>query len=127
MYPQFIDNERKTLVDTLRDIAKDYDVLRIATGYWDLAGTLKIINEIKDGSIKQNAFIHDRKIGKPNTLYLNLFKQSSYCTVNGYLIIRWILNGSFLSYQTTPGILSRRFFNVMVFSGRKVALLWLQL
>ncbi|NME42226.1 hypothetical protein HF863_05530 [Lactobacillus agilis] len=70
MYPQFIDNERKTLVDTLRDIAKDYDVLRIATGYWDLAGTLKIINEIKDGSIKQNAFIHDRKIGKPNTLYL---------------------------------------------------------
>ena len=70
MYPQFIDNERKTLVDTLRDIAKDYDVLRIATGYWDLAGTLKIINEIKDGSIKQNAFMHDRKIGKPNTLYL---------------------------------------------------------
>ena len=74
-----------------------------------------------DGSIKQNAFIHDRKTGKPYTL--NLFTQSSYCTVNGYLIIRWILNGSFLSYQTTPGILSRRFFNVMVFSGRKVALL----
>ena len=74
-----------------------------------------------DGSIKQNAFIHDRKTGKPNTLYL--FKQSSYCTVNVYLIISWILNGSFLSYQTTPGILSRRFFNVMVFSGRKVALL----
>ena len=48
MYPQFIDNERKTLADTLRDIAKDYEVLRIATGYWDLAGTLKIINEIKD-------------------------------------------------------------------------------
>ena len=23
-----------------------------------------------DGSIKQNAFIHDRKTGKPNTLYL---------------------------------------------------------
>ncbi len=38
-----------------------------------------------DGSIKQNAFIHDRKTGKPNTL--NQFKQSSYCTVNGYLII----------------------------------------
>lgn len=48
MYPQFIDNERKTLADTLRDIAKDYDVLRIATGYWDLAGTLEIINEIKN-------------------------------------------------------------------------------
>lgn len=74
-----------------------------------------------DGSIKQNAFIHDRKTGKPYTL--NLFKQSSYCTVNVYLIISWILNGSFLSYQTTPGILSRRFFSVMVFSDRKVALL----
>jgi len=24
-----------------------------------------------DGSIKQNAFMHDRKTGKPNTLYLN--------------------------------------------------------
>lgn len=48
MYPQFIDNKRKTLADTLRDIAKDYDVLRIATGYWDLAGTLEIINEIKN-------------------------------------------------------------------------------
>lgn len=61
-----------------------------------------------DGSIKQNAFIHDRKTGKPNLIpyTLNLFKQSSYCTVNVYLIISWILNGSFLSYQTTPGILS---------------------
>ncbi len=38
-----------------------------------------------DGSIKQNVFIHDRKTGKPNTLYQ--FKQSSYRTVNGCLII----------------------------------------
>ena len=47
-YPQFIDNKRKTLAETLRMIAPDYNVLRIATGYWDLPGTLEIINEIKN-------------------------------------------------------------------------------
>lgn len=47
-YPQFIDNKRKTLAETLRTIAPNYNVLRIATGYWDLAGTLELIDEIKD-------------------------------------------------------------------------------
>ncbi|EDP69028.1 helicase domain/SNF2 family domain protein [Carnobacterium sp. AT7] len=46
-YPQFIDNKRKTLAETLRTIAPSYNVLRIATGYWDLAGTLELIDEIK--------------------------------------------------------------------------------
>ncbi len=40
-----------------------------------------------DGSIKQNAFIHDRKLVNRIPCILNQFKQSSYCTVNGYLII----------------------------------------
>lgn len=47
-YPQFIDNERKTLADTLRLVAKDHDTLRIATGYWDVPGTTEIIDSIKD-------------------------------------------------------------------------------
>lgn len=47
-YPQFIDNRRKTLAETLRSIAPNYRVLRIATGYWDLPGTLELINEIQD-------------------------------------------------------------------------------
>lgn len=47
-YPQFIDNKRKTLAETLRTIAPNYNVLRIATGYWDLEGTLELIDEIKD-------------------------------------------------------------------------------
>ena len=47
-YPQFIDNKRKHLADTLREIAPEFHVLRIATGYWDLPGTLEIINELKD-------------------------------------------------------------------------------
>lgn len=49
-YPQFIDNKRKTLAETLRMIAPDFHVLRIATGYWDLPGTLELIEEIKEYS-----------------------------------------------------------------------------
>ncbi|GHU66931.1 hypothetical protein AGMMS49983_17380 [Clostridia bacterium] len=45
---KLIDNNRITLADTLRKIAPDYKQLSIATGYWDLAGTLEIINEIKN-------------------------------------------------------------------------------
>ena len=47
-YKSFIDNKRITLAESLRDIAKDYDSLSIATGYWDLPGTLEIIEQIKD-------------------------------------------------------------------------------
>lgn len=47
-YPQFIDNKRKTLAETLRAIAPNYNTLRIATGYWDLPGTIEIIKEIKN-------------------------------------------------------------------------------
>lgn len=49
-YPQFIDNKRKTLAETLRTIAPNFNVLRIATGYWDLLGTLELIDEIQDYS-----------------------------------------------------------------------------
>lgn len=47
-YPQFIDNKRIILAETLRTIAPHYSVLRIATGYWDLLGTLELIDRIKD-------------------------------------------------------------------------------
>lgn len=47
-YSQFIDNRRKTLADSLRVIAPEYTVLRIATGYWDLSGTLEIIDELNN-------------------------------------------------------------------------------
>src|SRR5699024_11463757 len=47
-YPKLIDKKRKHLADTLREIAPEFHVLRIATGYWDLPGTLEIINELKD-------------------------------------------------------------------------------
>lgn len=49
-YPQFIDNKRKTLAETLRSIAPEYKTLRIATGYWDLPGTLEIIDQIENYS-----------------------------------------------------------------------------
>lgn len=47
-YPQFIDNKRKTLAETLRTIAPNFKTLRIATGYWDLPGTLELIDQIQD-------------------------------------------------------------------------------
>ena len=46
-YPQFIDNSRKKLSNVLNEIAPKYKVLRIATGYWDLAGTLELINDFE--------------------------------------------------------------------------------
>ena len=76
-----------------------------------------------DGSIKQNAFIHDRKTGKPNTLYLKpvqtellLYRQ---CLLDHQLDSEWLF--PFVSNYAWNIIW--RFFNVMVFSGRKVALL----
>lgn len=47
-FPQFIDNNRKNLSDVLRQIAPNYKTLSIATGYWDLPGTLEIIKEIEN-------------------------------------------------------------------------------
>jgi ERCC4-related helicase len=45
---KLIDNKRITLADVLRNIAPKHKYLSIATGYWDLEGTLEIIEQIKD-------------------------------------------------------------------------------
>lgn len=47
-YPKFIDNDRKSLSEILQQVSPNHDVLNIATGYWDVAGTMQIINEIKN-------------------------------------------------------------------------------
>ncbi|MDR0985997.1 MAG: hypothetical protein LBL60_03580 [Mycoplasmataceae bacterium] len=46
--PKLIDNQRKKLVDILNNNANDYQYLSIATGYWDLEGTLDVIDKIKN-------------------------------------------------------------------------------
>jgi len=46
-YSQFIDNSRKKLSHVLNEIAPKYKTLRIATGYWDLAGTLELIDDLE--------------------------------------------------------------------------------
>lgn len=46
--PKIIDNERKQLGDTLKELSKTSDHLSIATGYWDLPGTQIIFDEIKN-------------------------------------------------------------------------------
>lgn len=45
-YPYLIDNRRTRLVDILRRLLPDFKKLSIATGYWDLPGTLEIIDEL---------------------------------------------------------------------------------
>ena len=47
MLPKIIDNERKQLGDTLRELSKTHEHLSIATGYWDLPGTQILFDEIK--------------------------------------------------------------------------------
>lgn len=47
-YPKFIDNDRKSLGEILQQVSPNHDVLNIATGYWDVAGTMQIIKEIKN-------------------------------------------------------------------------------
>lgn len=47
-YPKFIDNDRKSLGEILQQVSPNHDVLNIATGYWDVAGTMQVINEIEN-------------------------------------------------------------------------------
>jgi superfamily II DNA or RNA helicase len=47
-HKQVIDNSRVQLADTLREVAKDFKQLSIATGYWDLPGTQEILDAVKD-------------------------------------------------------------------------------
>jgi hypothetical protein len=46
--PKLIDNKRILLSNLIKDLAPKHDELSIATGYWDLEGTLEIIESIKN-------------------------------------------------------------------------------
>lgn len=48
MMPRIIDNRKKSLACVLREEAPRHKHLSVATGYWDLSGTLKIIDEIEN-------------------------------------------------------------------------------
>ncbi|MBU7540609.1 site-specific integrase, partial [Levilactobacillus brevis] len=63
-----------TLLDSFRAGRRNYTIFQVGK-----ATLLRVSDVMRlkqtdifnpDGSIKQNAFIHDRKTGKPNTLYL---------------------------------------------------------
>ena len=45
---RIIDNSRVELASTLRNVARDFKHLSIATGYWDLPGTQEILDAVKD-------------------------------------------------------------------------------
>jgi ERCC4-related helicase len=46
--PKIVDNNRRVYLDLIKQIAPKYDELSIATGYWDLAGTKLVIDELKN-------------------------------------------------------------------------------
>jgi ERCC4-related helicase len=46
--PKLIDNKRIILADLIKQQAVNHEELSIATGYWDLEGTLEIIESIKN-------------------------------------------------------------------------------
>lgn len=48
MLPRIIDNNSKSLAEVLREEAPKHKHLSIATGYWDLPGTLEVIDEISN-------------------------------------------------------------------------------
>lgn len=45
---KIIDNDRRILLNTLRDVSSDHEYLSIATGYWDLLGTQDIFDSVKN-------------------------------------------------------------------------------
>jgi ERCC4-related helicase len=47
-FHNLIDNNRIIFADELRAIASHYKHLSIATGYWDISGTLEILEEIRE-------------------------------------------------------------------------------
>jgi hypothetical protein len=46
--PKLIDNKRVILANLIKEQASNHDELSIATGYWDLEGTIEIIESIKN-------------------------------------------------------------------------------
>lgn len=44
--PKIIDNQRKNFLDIFRDLAQEHEELSIASGYWDIEGTLLLIEDL---------------------------------------------------------------------------------
>ncbi|OGF44971.1 MAG: hypothetical protein A2452_08360 [Candidatus Firestonebacteria bacterium RIFOXYC2_FULL_39_67] len=45
--PKIIDNKRVSLLNAIKNISSDFDTLSIATGYWNLAGTDLVIDNLR--------------------------------------------------------------------------------
>ena len=45
---KLIDNNRLTLLETIKNLAPDFDEISIATGYWDLQSIDLLLEELKD-------------------------------------------------------------------------------
>ena len=45
--PKIIDNNRKVFLDVIKKLAPKHEELSIATGYWDLPGTMLLMDVLK--------------------------------------------------------------------------------
>jgi len=68
---RIIDNSRVELASTLREVAKDFKHLSIATGYWDLPGTQLILNAV-DGYEKIRLLIGQEPLSPRNAKQLRI-------------------------------------------------------
>ena len=63
-----------TLLDSFRAGRRNYTIFQVGKATLLRVSDVMYLKQTDifnlDGSIKQNVFIHDRKTGKPNTLYL---------------------------------------------------------
>jgi len=77
--PKLIENNRVKLAEILKNNALNHEYLSIATGYWDMAGTMQIIDEISNYKnirllIGQEPFTFNSKI--KNMEDINLYNES---------------------------------------------------
>ncbi len=66
--PKLIENKRVVLSDILRNNAPFHKHLSIATGYWDLAGTMEFLKEVSSyETINWSRAVKRQKTKKPET------------------------------------------------------------
>ena len=70
-HKRIIDNSRVELASTLREVAKDFKHLSIATGYWDLPGTQMILDSV-NGYEKIRLLIGQEPLSPRNTKQLKI-------------------------------------------------------
>lgn len=99
---QFLKEVQDTLLNNFKAGRRNYTIFQVGKATLlrvsDVMGLKQTDIFNLDGSIKQNAFIHDRKTGKPNTLYLKPVQTELL------LYRQWLLDHKLASEWLFPSI-----------------------